>query len=246
MRHNSQTPNNLRTRCVGTIRLAAALAYSAVALSVAIFFAVLRPFGFGYYPFARHWAKAVLRIAGARLETVGFDRLNGNANYVFFANHASHLDPLAIMAALDHWETRWVAKKELESVPIFGYGLKVSGQLLIDRNDREQAVATIRQALGNERVSVVFFPEGARSGDGQLRDFKKGGAAFAIEAGLSVVPVAISGTDRILPKHGNYVVAGTIRLTCGEPIDVAGMTDADRDELTQVARVQIERLLQEF
>jgi len=196
-----------------------------------------------WYPLARMWADHSLRWFRVHVEAVGASRIEPGRDYVLLCNHRSHFDIFALFVSLPHTYTRWVAKRELTKVPLFGYGLKVSGQILVDRKDHGQAISELRRHLGESGVSVVFFAEGQRSDDSRLMPFKKGGAAFAIDAGLPVVPVAISGSERVLEKHSLMVRPGTIRLQIGEAIETTGLAPEDRDSVTERAHAQVAAML---
>ena len=240
---DDREPPSLAALIVAMLRLGAFYLFSALFIPVILVVALLDRSGSAYYPLARFWARATLKIFGVRVVAQGVERLRSGQDYVLLANHRSHFDSIAVVDALDERETRWVAKQELTKVPLFGYGLKVTGQILVDRKDNAQAVQALRANLGKRGVSVVFFAEGARSRDRELAGFKKGGAAFAIDAGLPVVPVAISGSERVLPKHSLVVVPGTIRVAFGDPIATDGMSAADRERLTTLAHDTVAGLL---
>ncbi len=199
-----------------------------------------------YYRFARVWAEVSLWIFGIRVEASGVERLDPDRDYVLVANHRSHFDPFAIVAALGPRETRWVAKRELERIPVFGYGMRLTGQIMIDRSDHEQAVAELQRNLGTRGISVVFFAEGRRAPTPALLPFKKGAAAFAVAARMPLVPVAIGGSHRVLPKYSLVVRPGTIRVRIGEPIPVDGLTSADYGRLTEQARCAVLEMLREI
>ncbi len=227
---------------MSALRVGSFFCWSAVYLSVIILVAAVRP-GSAYYRLVRAWARLTLRWFGVRVETFGDERLVPGRDYIILSNHRSHFDPLAIMIALREHETRWVAKRELLRVPIFGFSLRVTGQILIDRHDHEQAVRQLHANLGKCGASVVFFPEGRRAPTTALLPFKKGGAAFAIEAGWPILPVAVSGSERVLPALSLNVRPGTIRVLIGEPIEVTSLTTADREALTRQTREAIQGLL---
>ncbi len=199
-----------------------------------------------WYPVAKAWAAHSLWWFKIDVECIDGSRIEPGRDYVLLCNHRSHFDIFSLFVSLPHTYARFVAKRELTKVPIFGYGLKVSGQILVDRTDHSQAVAELRKHLGESGVSVVFFAEGQRSDDARLMPFKKGGAAFAIEAGLPVVPVAISGSEAVLEKHSLMVAPGTIRVRIGSPIETSGLVAEDRDSLTGRARDEVERMLDQL
>jgi 1-acyl-sn-glycerol-3-phosphate acyltransferase len=199
-----------------------------------------------WYPMLRAWASSSLAWFGVRVEGTGSDRLTPGRDFVILANHRSHLDIFALIQTLDHTETRWVAKRELAKVPLFGYALKLSGQILIDRHDHEQALRELQGKLGEHGASIVFFAEGQRSATRALLPFKKGGAAFAIAAGLPLVPVAVSGSERVLKKHSKLVRPGTIRIEVGEPIATRAAGADHRDLLTREARDRVVSMLEKI
>jgi 1-acyl-sn-glycerol-3-phosphate acyltransferase len=170
----------------------------------------------------RFWAAGNLWVCGVKVQARGQERLDPRQAYLFMSNHQSQLDILALMVALSAFQIRWVAKHELRKVPVLGLCMQVTHQVMVDRQSRTQAVAVIRQVkrLLDAGISVVFFPEGTRSRDGQLLPFKPGGFAVAVEAGVPVVPVTINGSRPILPTGEWKVRSGTIEIIFGEPIQV--------------------------
>lgn len=205
--------------------------------------ALARPESDLWYRWARGWVRFGLGIFRIEVECEGLDRLPAGGDCVVMANHRSNFDVLAVIQAFGKRETRWVAKRELRRVPVFGLALQVTGQILIDRGNHAQAIDELRRNLGRRGASVVFFPEGHRSDGLELLRFKKGGAAFAIDAGLPVVPLAISGSECLLPRGSMTPRPGAIRLRVGEPIDISGMTADDRESLTARVRDEIDALL---
>ena len=188
------------------------------------------------YRVCQGWVRANLLTSGVRVRTHPLATLDPSTPYVFMSNHRSHFDVLAAIAALPEFQLRWVAKKELTRVPIFGWALRHTGHVIIDRSDTAQAVASLRAAEARMRdgISVIIFPEGTRSPDGaSLLPFKKGGFMLALETGVPIVPLAISGSERVLPKSSWWIRSGTIDVAVGAPIPVAGV---DRDELVRRVR----------
>ena len=230
------------TRIVGSARTGAFFLVSALYLLVVILVALVRPRSSSWYSLARAWADWGLSWFGVGVETSGLGHLERGRDYVVLANHRSLFDPFAIICAFEDRETRWVAKRELARVPIFGSALRVTGQILIDRRNRDAAIGELRRHLGCRGNSVVFFPEGHRAPGTELLPFKKGGAGFAIDAGLPLVPVAISGSEKALPYGSLLARPGVIRVRVGEPFDVSS---GDREAVTQRARDAIQAMLDE-
>ena len=191
---------------------------------------------FAAFHVARMWARAILALYGVSVRTRRLAKLDPRAPYVIMSNHRSQFDILAVVAALGNHQLRWVAKKELTRVPIFGWALKHTGHIVIDRSDPPQAIASLRAARAQmERgISVVLFPEGTRSEAGQaLLPLKKGGFMLALETGFPIVPVVVRGSREILPRGSWRAAAGEIEVVVGAPIPVAGVA---REEL--MARVR--------
>jgi 1-acyl-sn-glycerol-3-phosphate acyltransferase len=191
------------------------------------------------------WADSILRASGVRTECRGLERLPAG-NFVLCANHQSNFDALVLFRHIRR-HMRYVAKTQLQRIPIFGPALKRAGNIFVDRTGGEGDKQKLREAATavRERVSVVFFAEGTRSEDGVLRPFKKGAAVMAIEAGVPLVPAAIAGTHRILEKGSKLIRPRPAALIIGAPIDTSGMTAADREALTQRAHDAVAKLLEE-
>jgi 1-acyl-sn-glycerol-3-phosphate acyltransferase len=138
---------------------------------------------------------------------------------------------------------RFVAKKELVRVPVFGQALLASGHIIIDRGNRERAVASLRRAAERIRAgtSVIVFPEGTRSPDGHLRLFKSGPFHLAVEAQVPIIPVTVSGSQHITPKGELRVHPGRVKIAYGKPIPTRGVSIAERKLLAARVRDAIAR-----
>jgi 1-acyl-sn-glycerol-3-phosphate acyltransferase len=191
------------------------------------------------------WADLVLTVAGIHTVSRGVEKLPAG-NFVLVVNHQSDFDPPVLLRHIRR-HIRFVAKRELMKVPLFGQAIQRMGNLVVDRSggahDRRLLAEAVEPA--RSRVSIVFFAEGTRSDDGTLRPFKKGAAVFAIDAQLPLVPAALAGTFSILPKRSAKVYPRPAALVIGEPIETRGMTHADRDALTARAHAAVARQLDE-
>ena len=192
----------------------------------------------------RMWGRWNLRAAGVKVRVKGLEHLvQGPAIYA--ANHQSMFDIFVVLAELPV-QFRWLAKEELFGIPLFGQAMSSIGYIPINRSDRRQAFRSLEEAAERVRqgTSIVIFPEGTRSPDGVLQDFKKGGLILAIQSRQPVVPVSISGTYRILPKAQFFGIRpGRARLTIGEPIPTEGLEIKDRGVLLERVREAIRRHL---
>jgi 1-acyl-sn-glycerol-3-phosphate acyltransferase len=219
----------LRT-VVCVLVLPPALIFSSVlAMVLALLGASPRRVHIAYTGFAR----LCLRIGATRLEVNGLDRLKPGQACLVVSNHESNWDLPSLAAALSQLVLRYVVKKEIMRIPIFGQALRLTGNVRVVRTQTANDIERIRKGMIRraEEVSVMFFAEGMRSGDGALHPFKKGAFATAIGFGLPVLPVAIAGTRPIWPKGRLRVRRGTVAIEVGEPISIDGLTLDDRNAL---------------
>ncbi len=172
------------------------------------------------YGVSRFWSWAILKIGGIRLKVQGLDHLDPSRQYIFMANHQSNMDIPALVQSLTKFQLRWVAKKELLLVPLFGWALWASRNIIVDRSNRLKAMASLRKAREKIEggVSVVLFPEGTRSLSGQLLPFKRGGFVLAVRTQTPIVPITIKGSGTILPKGDWRIRGGEIEVIVSEPV----------------------------
>lgn len=190
------------------------------------------------------WARSCLLASGVRTEAEGLSNLP-QGNFVLAVNHISHFDSLVLFAHIRR-HMRFVAKQELSKIPVFGAALRRAGNVFVERTGSEKDKAVMAEAVSavRERVSIVFFAEGTRSEDGELRAFKKGAAVMAIEAQVPLVPAAVWGTHEILKKGSLVVHPSPAALVIGSPLETAGLTLDDRDSLTTAAHAAVSTSLE--
>ncbi len=192
----------------------------------------------------RKWAALLLRAAGVKVVLENESVLDDEAPQVLVVNHVSWFDVLAL-AAWTPGPYVFVSKKEVERIPFFGRAVKACGHIFIDRRDRQRALASLgaaRDRLEQECPTIIMFPEGTRSATGELQSFKKGAFVLAIQAGVDIVPTAISGSREIMRKGSMLIRPGTVRIRFGEPISVAGYGLDARDDLSRQARLALAAL----
>jgi 1-acyl-sn-glycerol-3-phosphate acyltransferase len=160
--------------------------------------------------------------------------------YVVVANHQSFLDVFLISGIIPH-EMKWVAKKELFKIPWVGWQFFLAGDIPHDRGDLTSAVEVMNRARRylDRGMSVMMFPEGTRSIDGKLLPFKAGAFKLAVDAGVPVLPIAVSGTAQGMPKGSPWVRPSELTLRILEPVPTAGLTDRDLRKLRDGVRSQI-------
>ena len=174
-----------------------------------------------------------LRIRGA-------DAIDPARPHVFVANHSSFTDVFLVVRL--PWEMKWLAKKSIFQIPLLGWQLRAAGDVPIIRGDKQSArdaMARMRKIL-DSGVSVILFPEGTRSADGTLGEFRDGAFRLAIEAGVPVVPLAIVGAAQSLPKRSLVFHPSTAILQVLPPVTTAGFSPADARRLGSEVRGRIE------
>ena len=193
----------------------------------------------------RLWARAIVRSSFLRAQIVGLENIAPNQAYIFCANHLSYLDPPLIAALLPN-RLRFLAKRSLFRIPVFGWAMRRMGQLPLDRENAREASRNLAAAVREFGAgsSIVVFPEGGRSVDGRLAPFLSGGFRLAISLQAPVVPVAIQGTREALAPGSLYIRGGTVRVLVGRPIATRGFAPRDREALTRKVTTAIEAMLQ--
>lgn len=187
--------------------------------------------------FIRFWAKFILSLSGIKIEIIGRENLNPEKPVVYLSNHGSLFDILAAVYSIPG-TVRFIAKKELFRIPFFAQGMKLAGMIKIDRGNSAKARKTIEQAIGIMRkgVSVIIFPEGTRSREGNIRPFKKGGIILAINGNFPIIPITISGSFHIMKKNSLYLRKGKIKVHFAEPISTDSYQVSDRNTLVKIVR----------
>ncbi len=198
--------------------------------------------GYAIVRVGRVWVRWILWTCGIRVDVDGLDNIPRDRPCVYMSNHQSVVDIVAIIATLPvAW--RFVAKRELTWIPVFGWALVLGRQIIVDRKNRESSVKSLARAAERVRAgaNVIIFPEGSRSPDASLREFKSGGFHLALQAGVPIVPVAISGSWRITPKRSLRIHSGRVLVRYGEPVETKGLGVDDRGLLKRRVREGILR-----
>jgi 1-acyl-sn-glycerol-3-phosphate acyltransferase len=195
---------------------------------------------------ARLWSRVILGVPGVKVEVKMHAPLQPGRPYVFMPNHASMVDIWAVFVAIPA-TFRFIAKKQLSRIPLFGWAMAAGRFIFIDRQNAASARRTVAEAARRIRSgqSVVIFPEGTRTRDGRLLPFKKGGFHLAMDSGVDIVPVAIKGSRPIMPRGAALIRAGTVTVEVGEPIATAGLKNGDRDALIAKVRGRVAEMLGE-
>lgn len=197
------------------------------------------------YSVAMWIANAGVRAAGVRIEATGFENIPQGRPCIFMCNHVSNLDPPVVLPILPG-QTSVFLKKELMSIPILGYAMRLGKFIPVERGGRRDAaqasVAAATDAL-RSGLNILVFPEGTRSKDGRLSTFKKGPFFLAMETMAPVVPVAISGTELMMRKGSAAIVPGVARVKLLPVIEPGEF--GNREELLRAVRARIAEALPE-
>lgn len=187
----------------------------------------------------RPWSGVILWICGVELLAPTTEELPQEA-HLYVANHNSVID-IPVLFRVMRPPLRFIAKKQLFDLPIFGWYLRATNMVPIDRSnigDAKRRLATVREKL-QAGSSIVAFPEGTRSRDGRIGPFKRGAFITAIQHQISIVPVAIHNAAGVVHRNGFSGRPGTIRVAVGDPISTEGLTTADRAQLAERTRAAV-------
>ncbi len=195
--------------------------------------------------YARLWGRVALWANGVKVKVSGLENLKGKGPYIFMSNHQGSYDIFALLGHLP-FQFKWLAKKELFSIPFFGWTMAAAGYISIDRKGTRETVEAMNEAARRirEGMSVVIFPEGSRSQNGTIQPFKKGGFTLAIKSRVPIVPVAIDGSRTIMPKDSLKISPGEIRIQLGSPIETDNLLLKDRELLMAKVRERISQNLE--
>jgi 1-acyl-sn-glycerol-3-phosphate acyltransferase len=213
---------------------------------LALLLALIDPSGNRSHRIASLWASSALFLAGVRVNIHNMDLISPDQSYIYAANHQSAFDILVLLGKLNV-QFRWLAKDTLFKIPLFGWAMKRTGYIPINRSNPKQAYQSLLQAAKkvNEGTSVVIFPEGTRQDTETLGEFKKGGFILALKSKKPIVPVGIQGSARVKHKKGLKITPGIIQVVIGKPIPTEGYHTKDAEILMVKVRAAIEENLKQ-
>ena len=190
-----------------------------------------------YFFMSRNWARLLVFLSGVKVEVEGLENIPAGP-CVFMCNHQSYFDAISLGACLPR-PVRFVAKRVLTLIPVFGQLLIFTGHVIIDRANSKQAFTALDKAALKIKkgTSIFVFPEGTRSRDHKLGPFKKGGFVLAIKAAAPVVPISITGTQSMMPKGKfSFQRPELVRLRVGKPIATENTSISQKDKLMKDTR----------
>jgi 1-acyl-sn-glycerol-3-phosphate acyltransferase len=196
------------------------------------------------YPFAKFGCRIWLWVSGARIHVSGLDNLDAKQTYLFTANHQSNIDPPLLFAYLGH-DVGVLAKKELTKFPVLKQGFPLVHVIPIDRSNREAAIESTRRGATKMQQghSLLVYPEGTRTVDGRLKEFKKGVFLMALQAGVPIVPVVVNDTRLVMRRGETKCYVHDVFVEILPPISSQGYTEKTLPDLiAQVRQPILERV----
>lgn len=180
-----------------------------------------------------NFGKIALRVLGTRLEVHGLENIHPGQGYVVVPNHESNWDPPSLLAALTGTPLRFIVKKEISDVPIFGWAIVRTGSVRVERTGNQSDVDRIRETMGTRSsdISMLFYAEGTRSRDGALHPFKKGAFVTAMAYQMPILPIGHAGCRRIWTPSRFRLRSGPVVVEVGRPIPAEQLGYDDRDAL---------------
>lgn len=212
-------------------------------VSVAVSF--FDPTGRMQHAISRRWARMLIGIGGVSVRIRGMEHVDPGRNYVFAGNHLSLFDTPVVLGNIPQ-QFLFLVNAKYVALPFLGTHLRRSGHFAVDSTDTRASLKILTEAarrIQERGLSVLLFPEGARARAGML-DFKEGAAYIAIKSQTPVIPFALRGTREVLPVGSLRLSGLPVDFVLGEPIDTAGMTLKDREELTALMRARVVELLE--
>ena len=212
--------------------------YTLVLGCVSLIVSLFDPTGERQQRVARLWSQMILWTVGAKVQVEGLDKIDTLKPQVYVVNHLSAFDIPVLYTHLP-FQFRILAKKELFRYPFMGWHLKRSGQIPVVLENPKASVRSLNLAVAAIRKgnSLVIFPEGGRSPDGQLHAFMGGAFYAAVKAQVDVVPIVLVGTYEMLKMNSYHIKPGPIQMVVGSPISTTGMSTRDIAKITEQARV---------
>jgi 1-acyl-sn-glycerol-3-phosphate acyltransferase len=185
-----------------------------------------------------------LALSGIRYRVIGREHLPLDGAAVYCSNHQSNVDPPVLFDAL-HPRMHILYKHEIDQIPILARAFRFGGFIPVDRRNKEAAMRSIEAGAQSIREgnSFLIFPEGTRSRTGDLLPFKKGGFIMAIKARAPIVPIAITGGTAAMRRGSRWLYPAQIVIKVGSPIETAGLSLNQRDELIERVRTAIGEML---
>lgn len=187
--------------------------------------------------------KCTCFISGVKLTVEGYDNIPKDEAVLFVGNHTSLYD-IIVTYPLMKRPTGYIAKKEIKKIPFLSWWMYFVNCIFLDRKDPREGLKSVLHAadLIKSGVSIFLFPEGTRSKDGKLHEFKDGGMKIATKSGCPVIPVGITGTSDLFERQFPRIKSSKVKVVFGEPIYTKDMSRAQQKTLSQTVHDEVARL----
>ncbi len=197
--------------------------------------------------FAGNWGRGLMWAVPSRVVVQGADHIERGASYILVANHLSLMD-IPLLYGWLPLDLKWIMKKEVRKIPIIGVGTAMLGHIFLDRKNPQVAIRQLQEVKQNLQsgTSILFFPEGTRSRDGKLQDFKMGAFHMARDLDLPILPITLVGTEELLTPDGMDLYPGRADMIIHPPISVEDVRSCSGEELRERSRATIANVLPEF
>ena len=215
------------------------------AIIVILFSSIFGNKYWGYYP-PKWWSRMVCWLSFCRVKSSGHQHLDKNTSYVFVANHQGAFDIFLTYGFLNH-NIKWIQKAPLRKLPFVGKASDIAGHIFVDNSSITSRINTIVEAkkILEDGVSVIIFPEGARTKNGKLGAFRRGAFRIALDMGLSIVPVTLNGPYDVMKRNTYTLHPGKLELTIHQPIPTKGLQKEDIATLMEQTKETIHSALWE-
>jgi 1-acyl-sn-glycerol-3-phosphate acyltransferase len=205
--------------------------------TVAVFFGIFDKSGNQSHKIAALWSRLICRWNGIKVEIIGAENILFDQPQIFIANHQGYYDIFALAGYLSV-QLRWVSKSVLFRIPFMGWAMRAAGYISVERNNRKQSYQAFLNTLEAIKAgcSIVVFPEGTRSEDGNIGIFKKGSQLLAERAKIPMVPVTIIGTRNIISKGSMLIHPNIVRIIISPSVTIDGYSKNKGNEILQGIR----------
>lgn len=195
----------------------------------------------------RKWARRLLFMAGAKIDVIGLENIPTDKACVFASNHQSFFDILVVLAYLDKPHAL-LSKASIGKVPFIRLWMRELKCVFVERDDMKAGIEAIKKLTDvvGDGYSAIIFPEGTRSKNGEVGEFKGGAFKIAQKTGAPVVPVALDGTYNLFEKNHHWIKSAQVKVRILPPIETAGLSRSEFKELPEKTREMIVAAKAEF
>lgn len=192
----------------------------------------------------KEWARSLVLLSGCKIKVIGEENIPKDRTVLFVSNHQGNFD-IPILLGFIEKPKAFVAKEELEKFPLVSTWMKYMNCVFMDRDNPRKSIKAINEGIKilKEGYSMVIFPEGTRSKDGNLGEFKAGGLKLATKSGVCIIPITIKGSNQIMTKGSFIIKPSEVEVIISPPVEMKEDFIKDTKQLTETVRNTILRNL---